>query len=383
MHKNELGFRIDFKNWGNALRLSRTRTLFSAAAMAVAIGLAGCGGAPPKTAGEQAPPAMPVNVDVVSMKPVPVSDSYVATIKSRRSATIQPQVSGNITQIFVHSGQQVTAGERLMEINPQQQQAVVAQAKATEQQALAVYQYNQKDIVRQRSLFSSGITSKQAFQQASQTYDSSKATYESDVAARESAQQQLAYYHISAPFAGVVGDVPVHIGDYVSPTTTLTTVDDNTELEAYIYIPADRASQVRVGLPVEITDGAGHVLDRTKIYFVSPQVDNGLQAILAKAKIHTRPEVLRNLQLVRAVVIWSTADAPTVPILAVSQIGNQHFVYVAKDENGHYAALQTSVALGDTVGNDYEVKSGLQVGDKVIVSGMQLLVNGAPVQPIS
>ncbi len=326
---------------------------------------------------------MPVKVQTVALRPVPVSDSYVATIKSRRSATIQPQVSGNITQIFVHSGDQVRAGQRLMEIDPRQQQAMVAQAQATEQQALAIYQYNQKDIVRQKSLFSSGITSKQAFQQANQTFESSKATYESDVAARESAQQQLAYFHISAPFSGVVGDVPVHIGDYVSPTTVLTTVDDNTQLEAYIYIPADRAAQVRAGLPVDITDASGNVLDRTKIYFVSPQVDNGLQAILAKAKIHTKPDVLRNLQLVRALVIWSTAPAPTIPVLAVTQIGGQPFVYVAKQENGHYTAQQTSITLGDTVGNDYEVKSGLQLGDKVIVSGMQFLVSGAPVQPMS
>ncbi len=350
--------------------------------IALAVSIAGCKGAPAKSA-NQAPPAMPVKIQTVALKPVPVSDSYVATIKSRRSATIQPQVSGNLTQIFVHSGQLVRAGQRLMEIDPRQQQAIVAQAQATEQQAMAVYQYNQKDIVRQKSLFSSGITSKQAFQQANQTYGSSKATYESDVAARQSAQQQLAYFHVSAPLAGVVGDVPVHIGDYVSPTTMLTTVDDNTQLEAYIYIPADRASQVRVGVPVEITDASGNVLDRTKIYFVSPQVDNGLQAILAKAKIHTKPDVLRNLQLVRALVIWSTAPAPTIPVLAVTQIGGQPFVYVAKEENGHYTAVQTSVTLGDTIGNDYEVKSGLQIGDKVIVSGMQFLVSGAPVQPMS
>ncbi len=326
---------------------------------------------------------MPVEVETVALKAVPVSDNFVATIKSRRSATIQPQVSGNLTQIFVHSGEQVRTGQRLMEIDPRQQQAIVAQQEATEQQALAVYQYNQKDIVRQQSLFSSGITSKQAFQQASQTYNSSKATYESDVAARKSAQQQLAYFHISAPFTGIVGDVPVHVGDYVSPTTVLTTVDDNTQLEAYIYIPADRASQVRVGLPVEITDQAGKVLDRTKVYFVSPQVDNSLQAILAKAKIHTRPDVLRNLQLVRAVVIWSTAPAPTVPVLAVTQIGGQPFVFVAQNQNGHYVAEQKTVDLGEMVGNLYAIKGGLQPGDKVIVSGLQFLVNGAPVKPMS
>lgn len=331
----------------------------------------------------QGPMAMPVKVESVSVQPVPVSDNYVATIKSRRSATIMPQVSGNLTQIFVHSGDRVQSGQRLMEIDPRQQQAIVAQQQATEQQALAVYEYNQKDIVRQRSLFSGGITSKQAFQQAEQTFNTSKATYDSDVAARKSAQQQLAYYHIVAPFAGVVGDVPVHIGDYVSPTTTLTTVDDNTQLEAYVYVPADRASQVHIGLPVELTSADGTPITKAKVYFVSPQVDNQLQAILVKAKIDTKPGVLRNDQLVRAILTWSTAPAPTVPVLAITRIGGQQFVYVAENESGHYIAVQKTVQLGGTVGNFYEVKSGLQAGDKVIVSGTQLLVSGAPVLPMS
>lgn len=344
--------------------------------------VAGCSSKAEKKA-PQGPMAMPVKVEQVSVQPVPISDNYVATIKSRRSATIQPQVSGNLTQIFVHSGDHVKSGQRLMEIDPRQQQAIVAQQQATEQQALAVYEYNQKDIVRQRSLFSAGITSKQAAQQAEQTFNTSKATYESDMEARKSAQQQLAYFHIVAPFAGVVGDVPVHIGDYVSPTTILTTVDDNTQLEAYIYVPADRASQVHIGLPVEITAGDGTPITRAKVYFVSPQVDNQLQSILIKAKIDTKPGVLRNDQLVRAVVTWSTAPAPTVPVLAVTSIGGQQFVYVAENQNGHYIAVQKTVQLGPTVGNSYEVKDGLQTGDKVIVSGLQFLVNGAPVKPMS
>lgn len=324
---------------------------------------------------------MPVQVETVALQPVPVSDSYVSTIKSRRSATIQPQVSGALTQILVHSGDHVRTGQHLMEIDPRQQQAVVAQQTATEQQKLAVYEYNQKDIVRQRNLFTSGIISKVADQQAEQSFSNSKADYESAVAARKSAQQQLAYYHILAPFDGVVGDVPVHVGDYVSTTTILTTLDDNTELEAYIYIPAERSAQVRVHLPVNITDAAGRVLDRSSIYFVSPQVDDQLQGILAKAKVHASSG-LRNAQQVRSQVIWSTAPAPTVPVLAVTRLGGQTFVFVAENDGGHFVARQKPVTLGDAVGNSYAVMSGLKAGDNVILSGLQFLVDGAPVQPI-
>ncbi len=82
--------------------------------------------------------------------------------------------------------------------------------------------------------------SRDAFDQAEQAYKNSQADYESAVATTQSQKKQLGYYHIAAPFEGIVGDVPVHLGDYVSPTTMLTTVDENRDLEAYIYIPTER-----------------------------------------------------------------------------------------------------------------------------------------------
>ena len=84
--------------------------MFVTAAVATASLLAGVVGVVVSNAEKKAPQgpmAMPVKVESVSIQPVPVSDNYVATIKSRRSATIQPQVSGNLTQIFVHSGDHV------------------------------------------------------------------------------------------------------------------------------------------------------------------------------------------------------------------------------------------------------------------------------------
>ena len=132
------------------------------------------------------------------------------------------------------------------------------------------------------------------FDQAQQAYDNSKADYESAVASRKTQEEQLAYYTIRAPFDGVVGDIPVHVGDYVSPTTMLTTVDENKDLEAYIYVPTERASQIRMGLEVDLMDTSDKLLEKTKIDFVSPQVDSTLQGILVKAPVHFGPEMLRN-----------------------------------------------------------------------------------------
>ena len=173
------------------------------------------------------------------------------------------------------------------------------------------------------------------------------------------------------------GDIPVHVGDYVTPaavpSTVLTTVDETSGLEAYVYIPTDRASLVKLGLPVDILDTDGKVLTKSTISFLSPEVDNGIQGILAKAEIPSDSH-LRTQQVVSARVTWNSSPKPTVPVLAVQQIGGQSFVFVAKaggqGAGGQgYSAHLVPVSLGEAIGNNYPITGGLKPGDQVIVSG--------------
>lgn len=325
--------------------------------------------------------ALPVQTQSVALQPVEQSSDYVATIKSRRSVTLMPQVDGNLTQILVKSGDHVRSGQVLMTIDPRRQQQLVDAQRSTENQKKALYDYNTVDIERQRKLFEAGVTSRQALDQAEQTYKNTKSDWESATATRKSLEEQLDYYRIKAPFDGIVGDVPVHLGDYVSSTTALTTVDENKDLEAYIYVPADRAGEVRNGLPVQLVDGDGKVQETSQVDFSSPQIDSQLQGILLKAPVHSAALILRSAQLVKARVVWKTTPMPIIPVLAVSRQGGQTFVFVAQQQGGHSIAHQTSVTLGETVGDSYSVASGLKEGDKVIVSGTQFLVDGMPVQP--
>jgi len=331
----------------------------------------------------QAPQALPVQTETVALSPVPQSDEYVATVKGRRSATIQPQVDGTLTKILVKSGDHVRAGQLLMTIDPLKQEATVNAQRSTEAQKKATFEYNKTEVERQRKLWEAGVTSRQSYDQAIQAYENSKADWESSTASRVTQQRELAYYNLTAPFEGVVGDIPVHIGDYVSPQVVLTTVDESKDLEAYIYIPTEQASKIRMGLPVDIVTNTGDLIESTEIDFISAQVDNALQGVLVKAPIHSSLEKFRTSQLVKARVIWSTAPAPTVPVLAVARIGGQPFVYVAAKTDNGTVAKQKAVVLGDTIGNDYVVSSGLKPGEQVIVSGIQFLVDGAPVRPLS
>jgi RND family efflux transporter MFP subunit len=351
------------------------------AASAITLGCSSNAAQNPQAAGGGGMP-----VKVLEAKAVPVSDAteYVATVKSRDSAVIMPQVEGQVTQIFVHSGDHVAAGAALMEIDPLKQQATVksqegARAAQEANLALAKQQY-----ARVQGLASAGVVSKQDLDQAKATLDAAQAQMDSLASQVNEQEVQLHYYKVVAPRAGIVGDVPVRVGDRVTVSTQLTTVDQPGSLEAYVYVPIEHSAQLKMNLPVQMIDGDGKVLADSRISFISPQVDNTTQTVLVKARILNGNDALRHSQFIRARVVWGTHPNPQVPILAVSRLAGQYFAFVAEPQDGgSFVARQKPLQIGQTVGNDYEVQGGLKAGDKVIISGTQFLRDGAPVVPMS
>jgi RND family efflux transporter MFP subunit len=186
---------------------------------------------------------------------------------------------------------------------------------------------------------------------------------------------------VTSPISGTVGDIPVNTGDRVTRTTVLTTVDENDVLEVYLNVPVQQAPQLKLGLPVRLFDDQGKLLATTRITFVSPNVDTSTQSILAKAQLVEGRGQFRSDQFVRARVVWSTAPGLTIPVTAVTRINAQFFAFVAeKNDTGMVAKLKP-VQLGEIIGNEYVLQSGLQVGEQLIVSGLQKIRDGSPVMP--
>jgi len=328
--------------------------------------------------------AMPVKVMEANDVPVNDASEYVSTLKSRDSAVIMPQVDGQITQIYVHSGDKVSAGGPLMEIDPLKQQATVRSQESARAAQQAQLNWAKQQYQRAEGLAAAGVVSKQDLDQAKAALDAAQAQMDAlDAQVREQ-EVQLHYYKVVAPRGGIVGDIPVRVGDRVTSSTQLTTVDQPGSLEAYVYVPVERSSQLKMNLPVQIVDSMGKTVADSHITFISPQVDNTTQTVLVKARIANGNEALRQSQFIRARVIWGTHQNPEVPILAVSRLAGQYFAFVAEPQNnGGFLAKQRPLTIGETVGNNYEVKQGIKPGDKVIVSGTQFLLDGAPVVPMS
>jgi RND family efflux transporter MFP subunit len=357
------------------------RALALGCTLAAALVLAACSGSSATGESPLGPPSIPVKVEVARSVPLSDTTEYVATLKSRDSAILMPQVEGQITEIRARSGDHVSAGAIMMQIDPSKQQATVTSQENAKAAQLANLKLARQQYQRTSGLYAAGVVSKQDLDQAKAALDAAQAQLQSlDAQVREQ-QVQLHYYNVVAPWAGIVGDIPVRVGDRVTTTTMLTTVDKPGSLEAYIYIPVERSPQLKPDMAVQIVDGTGNVLADSRISFLSPQVDNTTQTVLVKARIANNEDRLRNLQFIRARVIWGVHQGPVVPVLAVSRIGGQYFVFVAEDQKGKLVAHQKPLRVGEMVGNDYVVLEGIKPGDKVIVSGTQFLVDGAPVMP--
>lgn len=340
-----------------------------------------CTGTSVKGAQPQADPAIPVKIQLAQSMAISDTTEYVATLKSRDSAVIMPQVEGQITDIYVHSGDHVSPGIVLMQIDPKKQQATVNSQEHSRAAQEANLAYAQEQYNRISALAAAGVVAKQDLDQAKSALDTAQAQLKSLDAQVQEQQVQLHYYRVTAPSNGIVGDIPVRVGDRVITTTTLTTVDKPGSLEAYVYIPVERSAQLKMNMPVQIVDGSGQVMADSRISFISPQVDNTTQTVLIKSRIANNEDRLRNLQFIRARVIWGTHQGPVVPVVAVSRVGGQYFAFVAEDDKGKLVAHQKAVRIGEITGNDYVVLDGIKPGDKIIVSGVQFLVDGAAVAP--
>jgi RND family efflux transporter MFP subunit len=395
------------------------------------------------------PPATPVQLTNPKVAIIQDSSDYAASLESRQSVRIQPRVAGQISKIFVQPGDRVKAGQPLLQIDAAQQRAQVASRQATadtaaadintaqanvanatetlqsldarKASAQADVQFKRQEYQRFGKLAQAGASSQQnaaqklndlraaaatlqaaeaSIQAQKSSINAARSTVSRDRLALKAAQAntsegaaQLQYYTITAPFPGIVGNIPVKTGDVVANTTQLLTVTQNDRLEIQLQIPLERASSLKAGLPVKLLDDRDRELRTGRISFIAPDVDPATQSIQAKATFSNLRN-LRTAQFIRARVIWKENSGVLLPTSAISRLAGRNFVFVAaasKDANcpatgagkkmpsDGLVAAQRPIQLGKIIGNDQEVLSGLTVRDQIITSGILQLQNCASI----
>lgn len=361
--------------------------LLSIAGLGVAFAaVAGCHGKPAPP-----PPAPPpaVVVTPVVQRDVPVYEEWIGTTAGNINAEIRPRAEGYLLRRVYSEGSFVRQGDLMFEIDPRQVQAQLQQTQGDLAQAQAQLSKAQQDVNRFRPLAAQKAVSQQELDNAVSAAAAAKAVVDARQAAVHQARLNLGWSRVTAPISGVAGSSQAQVGDLVSPTTVLAVVSQCDPIrvlyplseQEYLHLqerlrsdPAARGDN----LELILADGTtfphkGHLL------FSDRQVDVKTGTIGTVAVFPNPGNLLRPGQYskIRAVTELKKG-AILVPQRAVSQLqGSFQVAVVGNDDKVQMRPVQPGVRVGKL----WEIDSGLQPGDRVVVEGLSRVKPGITVRP--
>ena len=374
--------------------------------------------------------AIPVKIVELQTDTVRDRSEFVGNLEAVKIVQVRPKIQGEIERILAEAGERVEPGQTIMELEPDQsasdyqaalERVNVAQddyqnalkqleiAKAKRDSAQTEYDLASKYVPRVQKLVKEGgiaqvrldevtqkteaakndlISAEQGVSEAEVRINQAQTNIRQAQAQAESASVNVGYKTIKAPIAGVLDDFPVKEGDYVNAgQTVVARIAQLDDLFLNIQVPASRINQLKPGLEVNLIDPTSkEKISTGEITFISPTVDQENQTILARARFHNVTGELRDGEYVQARLIWDTKPGILVPTGAISRTGGKEFVYQVSNEpneNGQKVVSLIPVELGPIQNDSYQVLSGLETGDRIAVSNIQKLQDGAPVQPES
>lgn len=208
----------------------------------------------------------------------------------------------------------------------------------------------------------------------------SQANIEQARSSRGSIEQNLVFTRISAPINGRIGDFSeFKVGDFLNTGQVLTTITNNQRFHLNLNIPTENMNRLRLGLPVEIINSDGSAGVKGAVTYIAPLVNQDNQSINIKITFEN-DGTLKDQQYVRTRLIWDTKPGILVPTNVVTSLGGQQFVFVATEgEDNTTVAKQVPIKTTGIQGQDYQVISGIQEGDRIITNRILDLRNNAPI----
>lgn len=343
----------------------------------------------PATAGSRRRPTATVAFAVAAHADIPIRLDALGTVTPIATATVQPQVSGVLTDIYYSEGQQIERGQPLVRIDPRPFQLALNQAIAQQARDEAELDNARIMLERDRTLLKQDSIAQQDVDTQAATVKQLTGVVAADRAAVDTARLNLSFSRVSAPIGGRVGLRPVSLGNYVTSGnatgTGVATITQVSPIDVEFTLPADSVPSIqqRVGagavLPVTVLDrtrtatlGSGTFLT------LDNQIDSQTGTVRAKARFDNANGALFPMQFVNAQLQLDTLrDATVVPAAAVRHGPQGDFVYVlAKDNTAHIRLVKTGPAADDRT----SISSGLQAGERVVTEGGDRLTDGSAVR---
>jgi membrane fusion protein, multidrug efflux system len=345
--------------------------------------LAGCAGKPPQAAFER-PPA-PVSVATAVAVDVPIYLDEVGRGVAREFVSVQPQVSGRITEQHFADGADLKQGDLLFTIDPRPFQAQVDQATANVAQAKAALALAKLNFIRAQQLFTASVIAQQDFDTSKNTVDVSAAQVDQNEALLETAKLNLEYTAIHSPIDGRAGHRLVDVGNIVTANnSTLLTIERMDPIYTEFTVTEGDLSQVQaqsvkgpLRVEVSIPDDSGKPIVGDLTY-----LDNAVQTttgtVLLRATVPNPDRRLWPGQFVKVrLVLRTIPKAVLIPATAPQQSAKGTFVYVVKDDS---TADARPVDLGQRQGDQVVILQGVKPGERVVTNGQVAVTPGGKVR---
>jgi RND family efflux transporter MFP subunit len=312
-------------------------------------------------------------VTIAEMKPSQVDDYYETsgTVKAKNVGVIASKIMGSVTSVVVREGQRVNRGQTLLTIDDSDLAQKVTAATSSVESARQQKQLADVTLSRYAKLYEEKALSRQEFDQVETQKKIAENEFERAKAMLREAQAYQGYAHIRAPFAGVVTGKKIDPGSMAMPGMQLLTVEDTSGFLVEAAVDEKLSARLRVGTPVDISIDALNQTIKGKVSEAVPAIDPMSRTFIVKVTVSGTG--LKTGLFARVRIPTGTRDALKVPVSSIVEKGQLTGVY-AVDAKGIIA--YRLVRTGKRFGSDVEILSGLNPGDKIVVSGTDKAIDG-------
>lgn len=319
--------------------------------------------------------------------------TYPATIKGIQDVEVHPKLSGYITNVYVHEGQYVRAGQVMFTIDSETYRAAVSQSQAALNTAIAQANTTRLTYLNNKKLFAQHIIGQYELATALNSYKTAEAQVAQARASLASARETLAWCTVTAPASGVVGSLPFKKGALVSAQSTLTTVSDVSTVE--VFFSMSEADILGMSKTAGSVAGVIHEMPTVKLQLadgtvynqpgrvvkMSGVIDATTGAYTLIAHFPNPQGLLKSGGAGQIIVPHVSNNIISIPQEATSQVQDKYFVYKV-DKNNKVKYTEITVNPQND-GQNYIVTSGLNAGDRYVSKGISKLTDGEQIKPLT
>lgn len=319
----------------------------------------------------QSNPVQTVQVMKVSKAKMENSFDLYGSIEAINKVSVSSKLPGRVSRVTVENGQRVDAGETLVVLEDQDYQAAFTNNQNSLGKAQLRVSDLQKDYEQYQKLFAAGAMPANDLEKAKLALEVAQIDLSSAQVGVDNAQLSIKETVVTAPMAGVVAYRSVNIGQMVSPGTPLMTLEDVSSVYALVNIKQLDLPQVKEGMAVKVmpSDDDQQVLAGT-VSLISPVANQAARVFEARVKVVNKSGILKPGMFVKTRIdLGSPKDVLAIPVFALSGKEDAYYVYVAEENQ----ARKRLVEVGATMGDQVEIKSGLKLEEKVIVTNVNKL----------